>query len=188
MGLDLAGQPVQLHMPAQRGNALGQRLQHVQPHGCIVLGVQRKADAANAAVMQRLQLCVGDLGVHYGNAARACSAQRLDGVQRGPVVRAMRTRLDDDGALQPHGAAQLRIVGSRGMGAHGLLCLGPKTCIKARIEHVQMGVAGASGQCVHQRLSCAAAFSASVCWPSVGAAKAGGPGVRSNSTAPAKPR
>ena len=167
-------------MPAQRGNALGQRLQHVQPHGCIVLGVQRKADAANAAVMQRLQLCVGDIGVHHGNAARACSAQRLDGVQRGPVVRAMRTRLDDDGALQPHGAAQLRIVGSRGMGS--------KTRTKARIEDMQMGVAGACRQCVHQRLSCAAAFSASVCWPSVGAAKAGGPGVRSNSTAPAKPR
>ena len=96
----------------------------------------------------------------------------------------MRTRLDDDGPLQPHGAAQLRIVSSRGMGAHGLRGLGCKT----RIEDMQMGVAGACRQCVHQRLSCAAAFRASVCWPSVGAAKAGGPGVRSNSTAPAKPR
>ena len=138
--------------------------------------------------MQRLQLCVGDIGVHHGNAARACCAQGLDGVQRGPVVRAMRTRLDDDGALQPHGAAQLRIVGSRGMGAHGLRSLGPKTRIKTRIEDMQMGVAGASGQCLHQQPSCAAAFRAWVCWPSVGAAKAGGPGVRSNSTAPAKPR
>ena len=80
MGLDLAGQPVQLHMPAQRGNALCQRLQHVQPHGCIVLGVQRKADTANAAVMQRLQLCVADIGVHHGNAARAGGSQRLDGL------------------------------------------------------------------------------------------------------------
>ena len=84
-GDDLVGAQMDLHMPAERLDALRQRLDHVDRGGGgprIELG---EADAADAAVGHALELGVGDVGMNHGDAARLRPELR-DGVERHLVV------------------------------------------------------------------------------------------------------
>ena len=67
---DLVGAHVDLHVPAEIGDALAQRLDHVDRHRGGARIEHREADAANAAVGERLQLRVGDARMHHRDAAR----------------------------------------------------------------------------------------------------------------------
>ena len=72
---DLVGAHVDLHVPAEISDALGQRLDHVDRDGGGARIEHREADAADAAVGERLQFRIGDGRMHHRDAARVRGAQ-----------------------------------------------------------------------------------------------------------------
>ena len=83
---DLVGAHVDLDVPAEIGDALGERRDHVDRHRGGARIEHREADAANAARIKRLQLSIGHVRMHHRDAARVRGAKLRDAVERHAIV------------------------------------------------------------------------------------------------------
>ena len=90
---DLRGSPVQLHMPAEFGNSSRERLDHLEADHHVLRRVEREANPANAACVQRGQFRVGHIGFQHGDASGTLGTKLPDRVERHAVVRAVDARL-----------------------------------------------------------------------------------------------
>jgi len=94
---DLMGLHVDLQMPAEGVHAFRQRLDHVEGGGRDIGSAERKADAANPAVIEDLQFGLRDGRMDDGDTARI--ARELgDGIERHVVVGEVGPWLHDDAA------------------------------------------------------------------------------------------
>jgi hypothetical protein len=106
---------VELHVPAEIGDALRQRLDHLGRDRARARVGEAEADAANAAGMKGLELGVGDRRGDDRDAARARRELR-DRVERHPVVGRIVARLHDDDARRPDPLLQQPVFRDGGVG------------------------------------------------------------------------
>ena len=139
---DLVAAHVDLHMPAEIGDALGQRLDHVDRHRRARRIEHREADAANARIGHRAKLAVGDGRVHHRDAARVGRPETLDRVGRHAVVGDVGRGRHDHGARRADARLQQLVLIDRSVALHARLRPRPRRRKAVAVIDVHVAVAG----------------------------------------------
>ena len=134
------GLQMQHQMPAQRRDPRHDPQHQIQLGRAPEMAGEGEPHPAHPALVQPLEIRLGERIVDHGDAAVAAAAAG-DGVQHGRIVGAAAARLHDDRALEPEDVLQPAEVLHRrvGRGVGAALRIGESV---GRAEDVAMGVAG----------------------------------------------
>ena len=141
MGGQVGGVEVQHHVPAPRGDAGHGAVEQVEVRRAAEVGDEVEPGAADAGVVQLVQLGVAGAVVdhrHAGVAARVAA----QGVEQGAVVGAVAAGLDEHGPRQPEPGVEPGEVVDAGVGRRVAAAGREREAVRGA-EHVAVGVARA---------------------------------------------